>query len=230
MIHKALHKIQHHARRILHHIGPQGHRHRNVIAKFAEKTGLVYFGTVDQHRDDHEIVRGLTASSTHQDDHYCVGSVNGYDIHLVDRNDSTEDYDGVLQRHHLIIFQIKLHTTHAIHHFLMTPRGSKETQFASLFTTASSHLQSVPLGSIGEYTQDFLSRYELLSAPTHFIDTEILISSDVARSIAAHFWPLALEVWDNSLYIYSTDTNVTTHLLDTMIQNGLWLAGQIDKN
>lgn len=230
MIHGTLHKIQHQARRILHHIGPQGYRHRNVISHFAEKTGLVYFGTVDQHRDDHEIVRGLTASATHLDDHYCVGSVNGYDIHLVDRSDSREDYDGVLQRHHLIIFQIKLHTTRPIHHFLMTPHGDKEAQFESLFTVAASHLQPVPLGSISEYTQDFLSRYELLSAPTHFIDTEMLISSDVARSIAAHFWPLALEVWDNSLYIYSTDTHVSTHLLDTMIQNGLWLAGQIDKS
>lgn len=228
MIHKVLHKVRHHARRVLHRIGPRGRRHRNIIARFAEKSGLVYFGSVDQHHDDHEIVRGLTASATHQDDHFCVGTIDGYDIQLVDRSDSTETENGSLQAHHLIIFQIKLHTKQPIHHFLMVPRGDKAAQFAGLFASARL-LQPVPVGSTADYTQEFLSRYELMSLPTHFIDTELLIDTDIARSIAAHFWPLALEIWDNSLYIYSTDTNVTTHLLNTMLQNGLWLAGQIDK-
>jgi len=228
MIHKAIHRVRHHARRVLHHIGPRGRRHRNTIAHFAEKSGLVYFGAVDQHHDDHEIVRGLTASATHQDDHFSVGTIDGYDVQLVDRSDSFETESGALHTHHLIIFQIKLHTKKPIHHFLMVPRGAKEAEFSNLLTSGML-LQPVPLGATSEYTQEFLSRYEILSLPTHFIDTELLIDNDVARSIAAHFWPLALEIWDNSLYIYSTDTSVTTHLLDTMLQNGLWLAGQIDK-
>lgn len=41
-----------------------------VLKKFAHKIGLVYFGVVDQHQDDHEVIRGLTVSTTHRDDHY----------------------------------------------------------------------------------------------------------------------------------------------------------------
>ena len=60
---------------------------RGAIESFADKAGLVYFGYVDQRDDDHRLIRGHTVSATHQDNHYCIGTVRGYDVMLVLRND-----------------------------------------------------------------------------------------------------------------------------------------------
>ena len=51
-----------------------------------ERYGLVYFGTVEQ-SDGHEMVRGLTVSTRAIDRHYCVGSVEGYEVILLERTD-----------------------------------------------------------------------------------------------------------------------------------------------
>ena len=56
---------------------------RHIIKKFTNKIGLVYFGAVNQHQDDNRLVRGFTVSQSHQDDHYSVGTVEGYNVTLV---------------------------------------------------------------------------------------------------------------------------------------------------
>src|SRR5680860_1649224 len=82
--------------------------HGRVISKFAKKTGLLYFGFVNQHSDDHKIVRGLTVSSTHQDNHYSVGSVGDYNISVVDRSDYIVEPHNKTFLHNWLIFAIEL--------------------------------------------------------------------------------------------------------------------------
>ena len=72
----------------------------------AEKVGLVYFGYVDQRDDDHRLIRGHTVSQTHQDNHYCIGTVRGYDVMLALRNDVIRTRSGKDERCHWLIYAI----------------------------------------------------------------------------------------------------------------------------
>jgi hypothetical protein len=60
--------------------------------------------------------------------------------------------------------------------------------------------------------------------------TETLIDPEVASAIGSHFKGLVVEISDQALYIYSEKSSLTSDLLDTMLQNGIWLAKQLDKN
>lgn len=226
MIHKNINKFRHHIKHAVHHIGPKGRRHKNILKNVSEKLGLVYFGSVDQHRDDHEIVRGITASSTHKDNHLSVGSIGGYDVQLLDRSDSVEDYKGKLSAQHYIVLEIKLQRANDVPQILMVPKGLKIAHFDGVF--ASTHMQPIPLPHDDGYSSEFESRYEVKSAPTYFESVKQILDKDITRKIAAHFWPLGVELNDGILYIYLSDTNLTKQLIENVIQNGLWLAGQID--
>jgi hypothetical protein len=219
----SLKKTLHH---IAHRIGPKGRTHASVLKRVASTRGLVYFGDVDQHHDDHEIIRGLTASASHHDSHYIVGSVGGYDVAIVDRCDGSESHDRKLTTSHVVVLQIRLKNAHDIPHILIVPRGQKIPHFERTFMTP--HVQPVPLSASDGYTHEFSSRYNVLTVPTHFEYTKELIDAKISQTLAAHFWPIAIELDDNMMYVYTDDTKLTTQLLDTLIENGLWLAGQID--
>jgi hypothetical protein len=226
MIHKTLNKLRHRIKRVTHHISPRGRQHRNILRSVAEKTGLVYFGSVDQHNDDHVIVRGITASASHQDDHVSVGSINGYDVQLVDRSDSVESHAGRLSSLHYIVLEIQLRARRDLPHILIIPKGQKIPHFEGAFT--SPHIQPILLSAAEGYSQEFISRYGIQTLPTYFEEAKSFLDVSITRTLAAHFWPLAIEFHEGALYVYTDDHRVTTHLMENMIQNGLWLAGQID--
>jgi hypothetical protein len=64
---------------MLRHYSPRLRARGVVLRRFSKKLGFVYFGNVDQHDDEHEVIRGLTVSTTHKDAHYAVGSFDDYD-------------------------------------------------------------------------------------------------------------------------------------------------------
>src|SRR5574344_1441791 len=82
---------------------------RRVFEKFDNKTGLVYFGAVDQRHDD-VIIRGFTSSATHQDNHFSVGTIDDYNVSLVNRSDAVLDDNGNVQFNNWIIVSIELKT------------------------------------------------------------------------------------------------------------------------
>lgn len=207
--------------------GLAARRRQRAIVAFADKVGFVYFGSVDQHHDDHHIVRGLTVSSSHRDQHYCVGSFDGYDVSLVDRSDTVTSRQGKLRTHQWIIFEIDLHNSIDVPHVFMGAHNHTDSAYTKLFT-AFPTLQPVPLGTFDDHGREFTSRYSLFSAPSHFIEVERYFTADITRLMAAHFWPLAVEIFEGSLYVYADNQAVTVYLLETMLKNGLWLAGQID--
>jgi hypothetical protein len=226
MIHKTLNKVRHHISHIGHHVGLHGRRHKKILKAVSEQTGLVYFGSVDQHNDEHAIIRGITASSTHRDSHMSVGSINGYDVQVVDRSDSIENHTGKLSNHHYIVCEIQLRKNHDLPHILVVPKGQRIVHFEGAFTTP--HMQPLPLtGNIG-YSHEFASRYDIKTAPTHFERVKQLLDPALTRTLAAHFWPLAIEFHNQKLYVYTNEKKMTRPLVENLIQNGLWLAGQID--
>jgi hypothetical protein len=227
MIRRRANKISHTLQSTLRRIGVASRIRRRMIVRFSEKVGFVYFGSVDQHSDDHHIIRGLTVSISHHDDNYSVGSFDGYDVSIVDRIDSDETESGRLITHNWLIFEIDLHTTADIPHFFLGSHTHKDSAYARLFSSVGA-MQTIPIGTFEPYNDEFTKRYSMFTTPVHFLDVERIITSTTARSVAAHFWPLAIEVYDNSLYVYADNQSISMHLLDTMLQNGLWLAKIID--
>ena len=183
---------------------------KRVIRQFGDKLGFIYFGAVDQHTDDHHIVRGFSVSPTHKDNSYMVGNYDNFDVMFVDRTDKKDRW---------FICDIELKDDVAPHFFLV-PTLQKDTHYSKIFT-ALHQLEAMP---VSDHTLEFHSRYQLYCSPTHMSEMEDILPPEVTRTVAAHFWPLAVEVWDGSLYLYSAEKTLTQHDLETIIKNGTWLA------
>ena len=205
----------------------QSRTRKHLILKFAKKSGLVYFGTVNQNSDDHRIVRGFTVSSSHQDNHYSVGTVGRYDMTLVDRNDAVWKPDGSIAIFNWLIMAFDLHTKQEIPHFFISSHNHDSAPYNSLFTTFHT-LKEVKFGTFEEYSPEFTSRFSIFAQPSMSIEIERLFPADVSRVLGAHFWPFFAEQNENVLYIYADNAQIAPSLLDTILEDGLWLAGHLD--
>lgn len=205
----------------------QSRLHQRVFMHFAEKLGLVYFGYVDQRNDEHRLVRGLTMSAHHRDNHYCIGTFQGYDVTLVERTDTIKFPRKPSKTHTWTIMEFDLRTKHDLPHVFLGLHNHSETFYAHLFTKFST-LAKVPMGTFGTYDPAFMNRYAVYAEPAKVIDTERLFDQTTAKTIADHFGSLTIELADNCLYLYAEHQRPTEALLERMIKYGVWLAESID--
>lgn len=230
MMKRLVHTLKRHAARIIHTAKPsavrEGRRKRRVYQQFTEQNGFVYFGYVDHVDDDHSVIRGLTATSKRTDNHYSVGSQNGYDLAFVERRVASSN--PLAPPHTWTILDISLRGGIDHPHVFMGTGHHSDRFYAHLFFKFR-HLRAVPLGTFEQYDQQFTDNYRVFAAPSSFLDTERLFSARLAHVIGSHFRPLAIEVANEHLYIYADNQKVTLGLLQTMLQNGLWLAEELDK-
>lgn len=220
-------RVLRHAKKIARILSPaRVHRRinkRRLINAFCERSGLVYFGFVSQRDDDHHIVRGLTVSNNHHDNHYCIGSHEGYDVVFVERSDT------ILTEHRHIwhIFEIDLKFGRDLPHiFIGSPTHGMG--FHSLLKAKYPSLHPAHLGVFGRHDTSFVDFFKLYAKPDQWLAAEKIFTPDVTAKIGEHFRGLVLELHDDSLYIYSEKPQLTGGLLDTMLQNGIWLASTID--
>ena len=197
---------------------------RSTLRRFAEKVGLVYFGYVDQRDDDHRLVRGHTVSSTHADNHYCVGSIRGYDVVLVARNDTIRaKHSQTYERCHWLIATVDLHTRYELPHFYIG-HGSRRSAFEASF----GQLIPLQIGTFGTYPHDFTSNYTVYGMASHALEIEQIIVPGVAGVIASHFRSASIEIEDNCLYLYIESQHPSEEVLEKLISNALWLADTLD--
>lgn len=201
--------------------------HRRVISRFDKKIGLVYFGAVNQRLDDYRVIRGFTASSTHQDNHFSVGSIDGYDVSMVDRSDAIFKDDGSVTFSNWIIAAIDLKTTQDVPHIFIGANHQNNKSYSTLFAT-NPLLNKVDLGTFENYEIEFTSRFTIYSPPADSIQVEKLFPAMSARVIGAHLWPYSVEVIQGVLYVYCDTENVTSNDLTAILNIGLWLARHID--
>jgi hypothetical protein len=205
----------------------QARLHRRVFIQFAERIGFVYFGYVDQRSDEHRLVRGLTVSARHRDNHYCIGSYENYDITLVERSDTIHFPGKPSRTHNWIIMTFDLHTSRDVPHVFLGFHSHNETFYAHLFTKFS-QLTKIPLGTFGQHSSKFTERYALFTEPAHTITVEQLFHPAVTAVIGDSFGNLTAEVADGCVYIYAEHNRPTVQLLEKMLQCGLWLSQTID--
>jgi hypothetical protein len=200
---------------------------RHIISKFVDKVGLVYVGYVDQHSDDYEVVRGFTASQSHHDDHYCVGTVSDRKVTIVDRSDAVWNRSGEIEAQNWTIMAFQLKTKQDLPHFFIGAMGHDDKSYDVFFRTFPT-IHRVHLGTFEDYGLDFTSRFSMYARPNMAIKLERLMPANSARVLGAHLWPLSVEQNEHILYVYSTSERITPNLLEKMLQNGLWLAAHLD--
>jgi len=215
--------------RMLRHYSPMIRSRGRVLRQFATKVGLVYFGTVDQHEDEHEVIRGLTVSTTHRDTHYAVGSYDGYDVSLVDRFDVSYDTQKQPIEHSWVILQVTLENT-SLPHVFFKPLGHSPAAYNKFFTAFNSlHLINSVFNDV--HSAEFHARYEVYGLATHVSALEDVITPAITQTIAARFWPHAIEIFDGKLYVYITENRRREFeaALAPTLQATTWLAGVLDK-
>lgn len=227
---KAKH-IKDKTKRILNQLVPasviQAQLHRRVITQFAEKVGLVYFGYVDQRSDEHRLVRGLTLSANHRDNHYCIGTFDGYDITFVERRDTIRFPGKSTKTHNWLIMTFDLHATIDLPHVFLGLHSHSATFYAHLFTKFS-HLTKIPLEQYGSYSKAFLHKYAIYTSPDQMQNMSSLFNPELAKPIGDHFGSMTFEIADGCLYMYVEDQRTTQALLEKMLKYGIWLAKSID--
>lgn len=198
-------------------------RTRSVsIKKVAKRLGLLYFGSVDHKRDDHDVVKGLTTSTTHHDKHFAVGTYDGYDIAIVDRH----DHIASRTTRRWTIIQVNLREARAYPHLFLLPLHRAE-YFEHAFT-GTRHLAPLSLISPALPPQEFSLRYKMLMSIRYSEKVLPLLTSSFYHGIIAHLWPRAVEMKDGKLFVYITEHRLDETVLQTAIQSALWLADQLD--
>jgi hypothetical protein len=213
--------------RMLRHYSPLIRSRGKVMRRFAKKIGLVYFGTVDQHVDEHEVIRGLTVSTTHRDAHYTVGSYDDYDISLVDRFDVSYDSNRSAIEHTWLILQVTLQDA-TLPHIFFKPIGHSPAAYNKFFT-AFTTLHVINDIFNATHSQEFHARYQLYGLATHVVTLEDILTPIVTQTVAARFWPHAIEIYDGKLYVYITEHRLSETVLSATLQATTWLAGILDK-
>jgi hypothetical protein len=205
----------------------QSRLHKHVMMDFAEKTGLVYFGYVDQRDDEHKLVRGLTLSPNHRDNHYCIGTFQGYDMTLVERMDTIVFPGKSARNYRWLIMAFDLHTNIDVPHVFVGLHSHSDTFYANLFTKFST-LVKIHLGTFGVHDEAFTRRYAMYTTPSQAIDAQQLFDPTITKVIGDHFGSLTVEISDGTVFIYAEDQRPSQALLDKMLRYGVWLASALD--
>lgn len=200
---------------------------RNVVRQFGDEYGLVYFGYVDQFHDEHSIVRGMTMSQKHHDDFYSVGSYEHYDVMYVQRSDTLSSSNGTKKPHSWQIMSFDLHTSRELPHVFIGLPTHSETFYNAFFTKYPS-MRLLAMNTFAAHSAEFLNRHRVFGRPVEMLFIEHIFSPQLDDTITRHFAGLAIEISENTLYLYSERARPTHQLLDAMIKNGTWLAGHID--
>ncbi len=207
--------------RIIKHLS--GTRVYNDIAK---QYDLVYFGSVNANDDDYEMVRGLTVSAAHQDRHYCVGSVQGYDIVLLERTDNLSFPGKPTEFQRWVILQIDLQNVHLPHVFL-DARQHSSTFYDALFAKFG-YFKPVDGNVFADHDPKFSQSFTTYVSLTQQLEMIHLLRHDITATLGHHFTQFDFEIFDDRLIVYSSNRAPSKQLVDHMLRAGIWLAHEIE--
>jgi hypothetical protein len=187
----------------------------------------VYFGAVDQQSDEHRLVRGMTLSPHHNDSHYCLGSVDGYDVTFVERSAIIPKNKYGARSHVWHVMVVDLHVPRDIPHVFIGSRERNELLYSQLLSISPSFRQMPPV-SLPHHSAAFMQHYAIYATPTQYLEVDRLLTPDATQVLATHFHPFAIEITNECVYIYADQQHLTSHVLEKMLKDGLWLAKYID--
>jgi len=203
---------------------------RAVFKKFADTYDLVYFGRMHLADEDERMVHGITVSTQHQDDHYCIGTIHGYDVIMLERTDTLKLPNTSKSEHYRwVIMQIDLKSRADHPHVFLDGGHHNEIFYQHLFIKFA-RLMKVDKALFAGSDKLFNDRFTVYTPPDVVDDLPMTITPDIAATMAHHFAHLDFEWFQDRLIVYSTGRMPTVHLLDHMLRAGHWLATELDKN
>lgn len=203
-------------------------RTKKTFRTACERYDLVYFGHVDQHKDDHEIVRGFTLSPSHTDQHYCVGTVNGRDVILFQRADTISFPDKPSKKHNWTVLQVDLRKA-TMPHIILNSTHYDDTIYRQLFTKYH-HLRPAAPGAVAPSGSQFNQMFKVYGE-MHVIDSDTqLFINDTTAILGQHFAQFDYEYHDDNLIVYLYDSTPSIENIEHMLKAGLWLANELESS
>lgn len=214
-------------RKMLHRFSRDLRLRGDALRKFSATVGLVHFGTVHQHDDDYDAIRGFTASLTHQDTHYAVGTYEGFNIRLVNRFDVIRIAGNPHHEQLWTILEIELNKRTP--HIFFVPTGREAGEYGRIYATQPN---MNPLNSLLSdiKSPEFHGRFQILANPTYSHKVETLFTSPIIAGIASRFWPHGIEIEHGKILVYITGDRLDKAVLESALMSGLWLAETIDES
>lgn len=210
---------------LIRRLSPTFHKEGVTLRKFCEGIGLVNFGMVNQHDDEYDGIKGFTASITHRDTHYAVGTYNGYNLKLVNRFDVIS----MARKNHQqfwTIIEIELENLGTPHMFFV-PTGREGGEYGRLHDVRP-NMQPLNSTVMRNHSPEFHGRFQIYARTTNSHVVENIFSSPVILGIANRFWPHGIEIERGKLLIYVTQHPLSKKVLETAVTSGLWLAETLD--
>lgn len=197
---------------------------RRVVKAFANEHGLVYFGPVSQHYDEHRLVQGVTLSKDHQDRHYCIGNYRGYDVILVQRTDTLHFPKRPSRHYTWMIMQFDLHVNEgAFKHFFIDAHHHDES-FYNTLSLKFTKLRQIDPSAFAGHEPGFINGYRVMVENGGEIQLPYILRPDVTAALSQHFKHLDFEVQGDQLLVYASNVVTTRHSLDHMANAGVWLT------
>lgn len=202
-------------------------RKRGLVLKhFSNHIGLVYFGSVHQHHDDLDAIRGFTASLHHKDTYFAVGTYNGFNIRLTNRFDVIRIAGNPNHAQTWTIMEIELENK-TLPHMFFIPTGREAGEYGRLYATQP-HIQPLNSMILNNHSPELHGRYQIMASATHSHKVETLFTSPVIVSLGTRFWPHGIEIEHGKLLVYITEHRLTKAVLESTLASALWLAETID--
>lgn len=213
-------------RQIVARLSPTFRERGVLLRKFSQGVGLVHFGTVHQHDDEYSAIHGFTASLTHHDSHYAVGTYDGFNIRMVNRFDVLP-VAGRIRQQFWTIIEIELEK-HALPHMFFIPTGTEGGEYGQVYA-ARPNMQPLNTMLLDNKSPEFHGRFQIVARPVNAAVIETKFSSPLITTIASRFWPHGIEIERGKVLIYVTEHRPTKAVLESALASGLWLAETIDK-
>lgn len=208
--------------RLFHRFSKERRGRSNIVRKFAQKIGLVYFGSIDQHDDDIDAIHGFTASLSHRDTQYSVGTYSETNVRLVNRFDMIRVAKSHRRQQLWTIIEIELEPSRLPHMFLI-PTGASDGEYGRIY---SLHSQMQPLNSMiwQRNSPAIYGKFQIVASPSRAHYLEHVFTSSVMIDIVHRFWPHAIEIERNKLLVYIIDKKMTMATLESSLVSAMWLA------
>jgi hypothetical protein len=199
---------------------------KRTIKQFATRHHLVYFGHVDPRDDDYELVRGATVSTTHVDNHYTVGSLDGRDVILVERRNKFAFPGKPPVLYKWLIMQFDLRCQNLPHAFI-DAHQEDETFYDALFTELP-YIQNIT-HIFGQRDPLFVKHCYLFGFPHQYTAIGQMLTPQITGQLAQNFRQFDYEIQDDRLFVYASKTRPSIAVLQDMATIGLWLAAQLEE-
>ena len=206
----------------------QAAKSKKLYKDACEQYDLVYFGSVSQHSDDHQMVRGFTLSPSHVDRHYCVGTVSGRDVILLERTDTISFPDKPSKAYTWVILQVDLAVKSPLH-VVLNSFQYEEPVYATLFTKLH-HLHKLTSAELPQFDQRFVQTFSVYIALQLMDRLHSIISQETASVLGHHFKGMDYEILDEELLVYLPVINPTHRDIENLFKSGIWLATEIEKS